>query len=107
MALRWAMVGVAIVVTAVASVAVDARATYGARTTADEPQYLLTALSIGEDHDLDLADEIAAERYRPFSEVGLDEQTVDDGSGHRFSPHDPLLPALLAPSMRLGGWVLA
>jgi hypothetical protein len=106
MDLRWAMVWVAVAVTAVASLSVDARATYGARTTADEPQYLLTALSLGEDLDLDIADEIAAERYRPFSEVGLDEQTVEDGSGRRFSPHDPLLPALLAPSMRLGGWVL-
>jgi len=107
MDLRRAMLFVAVTVTAVACAAVDARATYGARTTADEPQYLLTALSIGEDLDLDISDEIAAERYRPFSEVGLDEQTVVDSGGRRFIPHDPLLPALLAPSMRLGGWVLA
>ena len=41
-------------------------ATYGGRVTADEPQYLLSATSLGEDVDLDIADEIAAERYRTF-----------------------------------------
>ena len=51
--------------------AIGARATYGAKTTADEPQYLLTALSIAEDFDLDISDEIAyaatTEAYRKCS----------------------------------------
>ena len=34
-------------------------ATHGAQTTADEPQYLLTAISLAEDRDLDIADELA------------------------------------------------
>jgi hypothetical protein len=87
-------------------VAVDARATYGAQTTADEPQYLLSALSLWEDQSLVITDELDAQRYRPFHEVALPVQTeaVDD-SGRLLSPHDPLLPALLAVPVGLGGWV--
>ena len=67
---------VGLVVAAWASVgAIPARATYGARTTADEPQYLLTAPRLAEDGDLDIADEIAERRYEPFHEVTLDPQT--------------------------------
>ena len=69
----------------------------GARTTADEPQYLLSAISLGEDLDLDISDERATGATRDFHEVLLPIQEPsarDDGS--RVSPHDPLLPALLA-----------
>ena len=45
-----------------AAIAIPARATYGERTSADEPQYLLSALSLWEDHDLYVDDEIAAEK---------------------------------------------
>lgn len=90
----------------VALAAIGARATYGARVTADEPQYLLTALSLAEDRDLDISDELADQRYLPFHEIPVDPQTIDlDGDGQRLSPHDPLLPLLLAPAMGLGGWV--
>ncbi len=90
----------------VALLALDARATSGARVTADEPQYLTTALSLAEDLDLDIADELADERFRPYHEIPLDPQTLDlDGRGQRLSPHDPLLPLLLAPAMGLVGWV--
>ena len=93
---------------AMALPAVGARASHGARTTADEPQYLTTAISIGEDFDLDISDELAERRFEPFHEIDLNPQTVDlDDSGRRVSPHDPLLPALLAAPMRLGGWVAA
>ncbi|MEO1061635.1 MAG: hypothetical protein AAFZ07_09470 [Actinomycetota bacterium] len=89
----------------VALAALDARATYGARTSADEPQYLLTALSLGTDLDLDISDEIAAEEFRPFHEVNLNPQTIElNDAGQRLSPHDPLLPAVLAVPMRVGGW---
>ena len=57
-------------------VGIDARATYGARVSGDEPQYLLTATSIGEDGNLDIADEIAERRYRTYHEVDLDPQTM-------------------------------
>ena len=92
----------------VAFVGIDARATYGARVSGDEPQYLLTATSIGEDGNLDIADEIAEGRYRTYHEVDLDPQTlVLDDTDRQISPHDALLPALLAVPMRVGGWAAA
>ena len=81
---------------------IGVRATYGAQTTADEPQYLLSALSLWEDGDLDISDELAAEAYRPVHAVDLDPQTYALGAdGRQVSPHDPLLPVLLAGPMRV------
>ena len=77
----------------------------GARTTADEPQYLLTAISLATDRDLDIADELAAGRWRAFHALPLPEQTEPLASGRRLSPHDPLLPLLLAAPVAAGGWV--
>lgn len=90
---------------AITALGVEARATYGAQTTADEPQYLLTALSLWEDGNLDISDELADERYRDFHEVDLPQQTLQLEDGVRISPHDPLLPLLLAAPMGLGGWL--
>jgi hypothetical protein len=98
---------VGLVVAAWAAVAIPARATYGTRTTADEPQYLLTALSLAEDRDLHIDDEIATQRYLAFHELGLPVQTEVLDDGHQISPHDPLLPAVLALPMGLGGWAAA
>jgi hypothetical protein len=81
------------------------RATYGAQVTGDEPQYLLSAISIAEDGDLNIADELQAERWRPFHEATLPEQTKPLPGGRRVSPHDPLLPLLLAPAVAVGGWI--
>ena len=83
------------------------RATSNTRTTADEPQYLLSAISIGEDLDLDVSDERLDGRYADFHEVLLpiQESRADDGS--RVSPHDPLLPAVLALPVLVGGWLAA
>ena len=106
--LAGALAVLAVVVALVTAAGIPARATYGARTSADEPQYLLTARSLGDDLDLDLADELAAADYRDFHEVDLDPQTFPlDDSGRQISPHDPLLPLVLALPMRLGGWVAA
>jgi hypothetical protein len=90
-----------------AAIGVPTHATYGARTTADEPQYLLTALSLADDADLDISDELAARRWRAFHEVQLPQQTRLLEGGRRISPHDPLLPLLLAPGVALGGWLAA
>jgi hypothetical protein len=79
-------------------------ATHGALTTADEPQYLLTAISLAADRDLDIADELAAGRWRAFHAPPLPEQTEPLASGRRLSPHDPLLPLLLAAPVAAGGW---
>lgn len=84
-----------------------ARSTVNARTTADEPQYLMTALSLAEDGSLDVADERADGRYRDWHEVGLPLQEEIQADGSRVSPHDPLLPALLAVPIALGGWLAA
>jgi hypothetical protein len=101
------LVVVGLVVAAWAAVAIPVRATYNARVTADEPQYLLSALSLAKDLDLDISDEIRARDYEPFHEVTLDPQTEPDEDGHELSPHDPLLPVLLAAPMLVGGWVAA
>jgi hypothetical protein len=85
-------------------VAIPARATYGARTTADEPQYLLSAISLYEDHDLDIADELRDERWRDFHEALLPQQTEPRADGSELSPHDPLLPLILAVPVGVGGW---
>jgi hypothetical protein len=95
---------VGIVVGAWALVGLPARATVGARTTADEPQYLLSALSLAEDRSLAIDDELAEGRYRDFHEVTLPVQTEVGGDGRQISPHDPLLPVLLAVPVGIGGW---
>ena len=106
--LKARMFLVALTVSVVAALSIQARATYNAQVTADEPQYLLTALSLGEDFDLDISDEIEDGKFRDFHEVNLNPQTIAlNDSGQKISPHDPLLPILLAVPMKLGGWELA
>lgn len=79
----------------------------GGHTTADEPQYLMTAISLGEDGSLDIADERAEGRFVPFHAGGLPRQEAVQDGGRAVSPHDPLLPAFLALPVRVGGWVAA
>ena len=98
---------VAVIAFAAAAAGVGARATHGARTTADEPHYLLTALSLADDGDLDVAPQFARADYRPFHAPDLPPQARPDASGRLVEPHDPLLPLLLAAPMALGGWVAA
>ncbi len=96
---------VAIATMIVGAFGVNARSTRGAQTSSDEPQYLITALSLAEDGDLDISDELDAEAFRPFHEIKLNAQTYDlNEEGQRLSPHDPLLPLLSAPAMKLWGW---
>jgi hypothetical protein len=100
----WAMVVVGLLAFLVAAAGTLVPATHGTRTTADEPQYLLTAISLAEDGDLDIADELAEGRWRPFHALPLPEQTEALAGGRRLSPHDPLLPLLLAGPVAVGGW---
>ncbi len=100
-----AVVGLAAAIASAAGIGV--RSTYGGRAAVDEPQYLLTALSLGEDRDLSIADELAAERWRDFHTSRLPVQTEVLAGGRQVSPHDPLLPLLLAVPMTVGGFVLA
>ena len=99
------LLGVAAALAAAAGTGV--RASYGAQVTGDEPHYLLTALTLAEDGDLDVSDEIEAGRYRDFHEADLDPQARVLPGGRMVAPHDPLLPLLLAPATALGGWVAA
>lgn len=103
LALRMAVV--AAVAFLVAGTAIGVRASYGAQVTGDEPHYLLTALSLVEDRDLDVSDEIEGRAYAPFHEVALDPQGRTTTGGRIASPHDPLLPLFLAVPMGVGGWV--
>ncbi|MBI2170152.1 MAG: hypothetical protein HYU28_11745 [Actinobacteria bacterium] len=81
-------------------------ASHGARVTGDEPQYLMTAISLGGDADLDIADERVEGAWRSFHEAGRPlVQEADLPGDRRVSPHDPLLPALLAGPVRVGGWL--
>ena len=105
MGLRRLLVVVGVGVAAWCALAIPVRATYGARVTADEPQYLLSALSLAEDLDLDISDERAEERFRPFHEVDLPVQELPNEDGRAVSPHDPLLPVVLAVPIAIGGWV--
>lgn len=105
--LRWATALVALVAVLASGAGIGVRSTFGGRAAVDEPEYLLTALSLAEDRDLSIADELAAERWRDFHDAELPVQTAVLDGGRRVSPHDPLLPLLLAGSMRLGGLVAA
>lgn len=98
----WVPAAVAFV-TAVLGIGVHS--TYGDNAGVDEPQYLLSALSLAEDGDLDISDELATERWRAFHTDELPVQTEPFPDGSQISPHDPLLPVLVAVPMGLFGWV--
>lgn len=90
---------------AAAALGAPIRSSYGARITADEPEYLLSAISLAEDRSLDISDELAEQRYRPFHEIRIKPQAKVLDGGRMVSPHDPLLPALLVPGAVSGGWL--
>jgi hypothetical protein len=101
------MVLVGLVAAGAAASATGVWATYGNRTSADEPHYLLTALSVAHDGDLDVADEFERLDYLPFHPTPLLPQARPAADGSLVEPHDPLLPVLLAAPTALGGWLLA
>lgn len=103
--MRWALAAVALVGFAAAALGIAIPATDGQRAAVDETQYLLTARSIAEDGDLDLADELAFRRWQEFADEAPPQQTAVRPDGRAISPHDPLLPLLLAGPWALGGWV--
>ncbi|MGQ0679482.1 MAG: hypothetical protein ACT4OM_07490 [Actinomycetota bacterium] len=105
--LRLAVISVSLLAFGMAALGAPIRSSYYALTTGDEPHYLLTALSLAQDRSLDLSDEQADERYRPFHEIRLQPQGKVLAGGRIVAPHDPGLPALLAVPMKLGGWMAA
>ena len=105
--LRLAMLVVGLLTVLAAGLGIGVRATHGGHAAVDEPQYLLSALSLWEDHDLDISDELADRRFLAFHDLDLPVQTAVRPDGGQLSPHDPLLPVLLAVPMGVGGWVAA
>lgn len=97
-------VAVGLLAALAAAPGIGVRATYGAQLTADEPHYLLTTISLAEDGDLDVSDELAEERWRDFHEAQLPIQQQPLEDGRQLSPHDPLLSALLVPGWVVAGW---
>ncbi len=96
-----------------AAAGIGMSATADDRVTADEPQYLLTAISLARDGDLDIADELADRVWLEFHASRLPQQTEPRADGSELSPHNPLLPVLLVPPILLGdllgvpSWVAA
>lgn len=105
--LAAAMILVGLLAFLSAGLGAGVHSTYGGRVAVDEPQYLLSALSLFQDHDLDISDELAERRYLAFHDADLPLQTATRPDGSQLSPHDPLLPVLLAVPMGLGGWLAA
>lgn len=110
--LRRLLVAVAAVAALAAVPGAFVRSTYGGAAAVDEPQYLLTAISLAEDRSLDIDDELGEARWRAFHDATLPTQTEPRPDGTRVAPHDPLLPLLLALPYELGGligarWFLA
>ncbi len=101
------MAGVAVLAAVSAALGIGVRATDGGQAAVDEPQYLLSALSLAEDGDLDIADELAVGRATAYHQAPLPVQTKIRSDGSQVSPHDPLLPLLIAPATGTGGWVAA
>lgn len=99
------MAGVGLLVALAAGTGISATAAVGAQVTADEPQYLLTAGALYERQDLDIGPDLRAETWRAYHRSELPRQTADLPGGQRLSPHDPLLPLLLAVPFGVGGWV--
>src|SRR5262245_60231667 len=103
--LPTAMAAAGMVAFVAATLGIGVRATFGAHVAVDETQYVLSALSLAEDHNLDITDELAQQRWRDFADVEPPVQTQVHEDGRQISPHDPLLPVLLAAPVALGGWV--
>jgi hypothetical protein len=88
-----------------AALGIGVRASFGAHVAVDETEYVLTAISLVEDGDLDVADERAERRWRDFADRVPPLQAQPRPDGSQLSPHDPLLPLLLAIPIGLAGWV--
>lgn len=110
--LRWLLVAVAAVTALATAPGAFVRSTHGGAAAVDEPQYLLTAISLAEDRSLDIDDELDEARWRAFHDRSIPQQAQARPDGSRVAPHDPLLPVLLAIPYQLGGltgarWLLA
>ncbi|HEX2301953.1 MAG TPA: hypothetical protein VHH34_26170, partial [Pseudonocardiaceae bacterium] len=99
------MAVVAVIAFVAATLGIGVDALPGERLAVDEPQYWFTALSLAQDADLDISDELGEQRWRQFTDAAPPVETVVQDDGRQISPHDPLLPLLLAAPVATGGWV--
>ncbi|MGH3908380.1 MAG: hypothetical protein ACRDTE_29975 [Pseudonocardiaceae bacterium] len=99
------MAGVALIAIVAASLGIGVAAMPGEHLAVDEPQYWYTALSLAQDGNLDISDELAEHSWKQFTDVAPPIETVVLDRGRQISPHDPLLPLLLAVPAVAGGWV--
>ena len=79
------MVVVGLLAVLAAGLGIGVRATHGGHAAVDEPQYLLSALSLWEDHDLDISDELADRRFLAFHDADLPVQTAVRPDGRQLS----------------------
>src|SRR3954452_24137644 len=87
---------------AVYAATVDMRAFDGASYAGDEPHYLLTAKSIVDEGNLDLADEYRSREYASFYPRTLDPHGLLT-NGRLNEPHGAGFPLLIAPAYAIGG----
>lgn len=99
------VVGVGATLAAAAGIWVNA--VPGEQVYGDEPHYLITALSLGQDFTLDVRAAFAQQLFDAFYQHNLFPQAAPRPDGRVLEPHSPLLPALLAVPMVIGGWVAA
>jgi hypothetical protein len=105
--LRPVMAGIALLAMVAAALGIGVAPMPGEHLAVDEPQYWFAALSLAQDGDLDIADELAERRWQEFTDTAPPVETVPLAGGRQISPHDPLLPLLLAVPVAVGGWVAA
>ncbi len=92
----------------VAYVVVAARVQARVGPQGDEPHYLVVADSLLHDHDLDLRQDFAEERYRAFHPEPLEPHfRVRGRHGEIYSIHAIGLSLLLLPAYALGGYAAA
>ncbi|MFN2494999.1 MAG: hypothetical protein ABR608_03690 [Pseudonocardiaceae bacterium] len=103
--LRLVVAAVAVLAAVAAALGIGVASFPGERLAVDEPQYWFTALSLAEDGVLDISDEMAERRWEQFSDRTPGVETVELAGGRQISPHDPLLPVLLAVPVLVGGWL--
>jgi hypothetical protein len=104
---RWAYLVVAVAGFGAAALGIKVHSLDNAYAGVDEPQYLYTAYALGDGHGVDIAPELAAQRWRAFATEEPPVQTAVLPGNRQVSPHDPGLPLIVALPVRWWGWLAA
>ena len=104
--LRWAMVGVAVIGFIAAALGIGVYATPNEPVAVDEPQYLMTAQSLWADaRSRHQQSDRRAQLARVHSGGAARSRRSSGLAASEVSPHDPLLPIMLAVPVGLAGSV--